>query len=230
MDLLRPARHQVQQPRMHASVVVAAQVDHPGQLLGTLRALVAVVLYVFVDSEARDPREAELVRGEALELGLHHPPQCPPRHAQAARQPGDGGVLTTELPDPPRHRPRGDRAPGRDRPRDLLDERSTRTHHLRAAPDPLPLHHLDPHVTVGRVVQEPTPAAAARGHDPAVRQPCSCHGVETVAVIVVAVRSAASTCTPGRPSSTSQRVAGFGGGGRASPPRSVGQRRSPRDR
>lgn len=57
-------------------------------------------------------------------------------------------------------------------------------------------------------MQDPLAPATAWSHDPTVRQPISCHKVETVTVSTPWWRSTTSTRTSGSPSSTSHRSQG----------------------
>ncbi len=154
---------------MQASLLVTGQVDHPGQLLRPALAGVAVVPDVLIDPKRGHPGEPCRVGGEALQLRLDRPPQRRPPDPEPTGEPGDRGVLATQLPDRPGHGPTGQHATSGDQIRDLLGERASPARRLQAAPASLPPGDLHPHVGVRHVAQHPHPPPAAGRHDPAVR-------------------------------------------------------------
>lgn len=117
-----------------------------------------------------------------------------------------------------------------DQRRDLLDERSSQAACLRAPPGALPPHQPDPDLAMRHVVQDPPPAAAARGYDPAVRAALQLprrrdrhrhRRFGPLDRLDMDRRQAEQHVTAG---------ARVSSGGRVGAPRSVGQRRGPRGR
>jgi len=95
VGLLRAPGDQVEQPGTDACVLVTAQVNHRGQLLGATLGRVAVVPDVLVDPQRRHAVEPCRVGREADQLGLDRAPKRRPPDPEPAGQPGDRGVLTT---------------------------------------------------------------------------------------------------------------------------------------
>ncbi len=109
-----PARDEVEEAGVHDAVLVAGQVDHPGQHLRTPHPLVHVVPHMLVDTEHGHPVEPGRVRVEGGQARLDGSPHGVPVNAELARQAGDRGVLAPHL----RHRPLdGPGAQQRARPR-----------------------------------------------------------------------------------------------------------------
>ena len=100
-----------------ASVLVAGEIDHAGELLRAASALVDrlggdVVPDVFVDAQRGDPGEAGLVGGGGFKDRLDRSPQRPPGAAELPGHPLDRGVLPSQLPDRPRRGAAGEQRSG----------------------------------------------------------------------------------------------------------------------
>lgn len=70
-----PAGHEIEQPGAYATVLVAGEVDYPGQFLRAVLAGVGVMPDVVVDTESRHTGEAPLVTGELLESRTERAPR-----------------------------------------------------------------------------------------------------------------------------------------------------------
>ena len=87
-------RDQVQEPGAGASVLVTAQIHHPGEHRGALvsRAVRGVVPHVLINAEGGDAVEAGLVASQLGQARLDHPPERVPGDTELAGQAFDGGV------------------------------------------------------------------------------------------------------------------------------------------
>lgn len=190
--LPRPAGYQIQQPRPRLSVLVAAEIDHPGQLLRAALAGVDVMPDVLIDAERGDPIKPGLIGRQRDELGLDSAPHRLPRRPQLPGESLDGGVFAPQLSDRPADGSVGDRpAPG-DQARQLLRERLPLAFLLTASPDPLSPHDSHPH-RAGHVMKHPAATPATDSYDPARRTPVGIAGLETVTTSSPSRRSTCST-------------------------------------
>ena len=117
VGLTRAARDQIEEPGPDASLLVAGEIDHAGELLRPAPALVDglggdVMPDVFVDAQRGDAGEAGLVVGGGFKDRLDGSPQRPPGAAELPGHPLNGGVLPPHLPDRPRRRPSGEQRSG----------------------------------------------------------------------------------------------------------------------
>jgi hypothetical protein len=115
------ARDQIEESGPDASVLIAGEIDHAGELLRAASALVDgaggdVMPDVLVDAKRGDAGEAGLVVGGGFEHRSYRPPQGFPGAAELAGQSLDRGVLPPHLPDRPQCRAAGEQRP---RPCDL---------------------------------------------------------------------------------------------------------------
>lgn len=111
-------------------MLVAGEVDHPGQLFRAALAGVDVMPDVLVDAEGGDVLEPGLVGRELDELGFDGPPHRLPRRAELTGQ-----------------------------PRNLLRERLPHTVPVVAPPDPLPPHDPHPGTSCSTRRRRPRPVA-----------------------------------------------------------------------
>ena len=80
VDGARAARHEVEQPRPDVSVLVAGQINHPGQLFGAPVAGADVMPHVFVDAQRGDTGEPVLVPSQGSQNRHQRAPHRLPRH------------------------------------------------------------------------------------------------------------------------------------------------------
>lgn len=203
----RAARHEVQQSRVDASVLVTGQVDHAGEFLRAAPAGADVVPQVLIHAEGGHAREPRLIGGGTGQDRLDAGPHRSPGGAQLAGQPGDAGVLASDLFGRPAAGPGGEHRAGLGDLLVLLGEHPHRTRRLGTRPGALaPPHHgrfgaPKQGVSIRRTVRRPWEPATT----PHEGQPITVDGDSTVICNRPGSRSTPMTWRPGRPTNRSQR-------------------------